>query len=329
MTLGTLLADLGRRLNYQASPSAEVTTRLTYFLNEALQEVVSQPDMGAWLARNEPQVSFASVVGQSVYGVPVARIDALTERTNRTRLELRLLDWYRRAQPDPTTDTGTPSAWVPLGFSPVLTQPGASTPQSTGLWAGSSSASDTAIVVRVETIRSGGVAFSGSLTLNGTTRVQLGTATDHDQVTKFYLSAAAVGAVTLYTASSGGTVLATIPLGATFSRYFSLALWPTPSAAITYYVESERDLPEMANATDEPPLPVRFHRMLIDGALRREYEKRDDPQLSIYCGQRFQKGLSDLRYFINCPPDLMPVVGGRRTGMSRLGGNYPDGSGIW
>lgn len=329
MNLSTMLADLYRRLNYATTPATEVSTRLTAFVNASLQELMSEAGVGAWLTRNEPPVTFDTVVGQAVYASPVARIDAISDRSNRERLTLQSMDWYRRVDPDPTAHTGRPESWVPLGFSAVATPPVPSDPQATGLWAVSTSASDTAIVVRLDTVRTGGVTFSGSATLTGTSRVQISSLTDHTQVAKFSLSAAAVGAVSLYTMSSGGTALATIAIGQTFSRYQALALWPTPSSVLTYTVDSERELADLSSATDEPPLPARFHRVLIDGALQREYEKREQPELSELARRRYEQGVRDWRYFVTCPPDYLPVLGRSRVERSRLGGNYPDGSGIW
>ena len=319
MTLTQLLADLYRKTGYASSPAAETTTRMTAHLNEALQDVISEPGIGAWLTLNQPPVTFASVANQAVYAIPqgVQRIDAITERTNDLRLELRDLDWYRRVEPDPAANTGTPTVWVPFGFMAVAAQPAA----ATGLWAVSTSASDTTQTVRVETVRTGGVTFSGSLSLNGVTRVQLGTATDHEQITKFYLSAVGVGTIEIYDAAAAGNRLGLIPIGQTFSRYSALALWPTPAAVITYYVDGERPLPDMSNGTDEPPFPPRFHRLLVDGALWYEWNKKDDDRAGAAFA-RFERGRKQLRYFLTCPPDYLPSRGAS-VERSRLGGQYP------
>lgn len=320
MNLTALLADLYRRTNQPSAPAAGVTTRLTAYLNEALQEIMSEPGLGEYLTLNLPPVTFASVASQATYALPagVVRIDAITDRTNVRSLDMRTLEWYRRVDPDPTTYTGVPEVWIPLGFQAVSTQPAS----ATGLWGVSSSASDTTQSVKVETVRTGGMPFSGAIALNGTTRVQLGTAADHEQVTKFYVSAVGVGTISLYTAASGGTLLGVIPIGLTYSRYLGLALWPTPSAPVTYYVDSERDETDLVNGTDEPPFSVRFHRVLVDGALWREYEKGDDTRAAA-AKSRFYLGVRRLRYFVTCPPDFLPVRRQQSIGRSRFGANFP------
>ncbi len=322
MTFANLLLDLYRRLNYSTTPAAEVTTRLTAFLAEALQDVMSEPGIGAWIARNQPPITVASVIGQATYAIPasVARIDAVTDRTNDWQLDMRPFDWYRRQEPDPTSHTGTPSVWVPLGFQPVTSQPSA----ATGLWAVSTSASDTTQSVKLETIRTGGYPFSGAIALNGVTRVALSaSATDHVSVTKFYVSAVGVGTIELYDAATVGTLLGTIAIGQTFARYQAIALWPTPAAVITYYIDGERDLLDMANPTDEPPFPARFHRILVDGALFREWEKKDRADLAQGAKRRFDQAVAQFRYVVTCPPDFLPSRGRWGVERSRLGAQFP------
>jgi len=319
MNLSAQLAELYRRLNLP-SPPAATTTRLTAFLNDTLQELISEPGIGQWVTEHSPQLTIASVANQAIYTAPytVTRIDAIVERANNRRLVLRDWDWYRRANPDQTSFTGTPEAWVPLGFQAVQVQPTA----ATGLWAASTAAGDTTQTVRVETVQTTGIPFAGSLALNGTTRVQLGSATTHLEVTKFYLSATAVGTVSLFDAAASGNTLATIPIGQTFGRWLGFALWPTPASAITYYLDGENSLPDMSQSNDEPPLPVRFHRVLVDGAEWREYQKTNDDRATV-ARKKYEHGVASLRYFVTCPPDFLPSRRGDAVARSRFGSQYP------
>ncbi len=213
--------------------------------------------------------------------------------------------------------TGTPDSWVPLGFIAVSKQPS----DASRVFVKSTSASDVQTAF-IEGIRTGGYPYTTSVTVAGVTGVDVNTAfTDWIEITKFYLSSPAVGTVTLLEDSGSGTELARIPIGGTFSRYQGLALHPTPAAAITYYVDSERPLPRMVNGSDEPPFPERFHRILIDGVLRREYEKKDKAEYA-RAEQRFERGVAQLRYFLTCPPDFLPSRG-RDMERSRLGSYYP------
>jgi hypothetical protein len=321
MNLTSMLSDLYRRFGYASAPATDVGVRFTAFLNEALQDVIAEQGLGEWITRNVPPVTFASVASTPTYGLSMgtSRITAITERTNDLRLTMRPFDWYRYQEPDPTSSTGTPTVWVPLGFIAVSQQPAA----ATGLWAVSTSASDITQTVRLETVRTGGLLFSGSLAINGTTRVQLGSATTHEQVTKFYLSAAAVGDIQLYDAAVLGNLLATIPIGQAFSRYEGIALWPTPSAAITYQVDGERNLVDMANGTDEPPFPARFHRCLVEGAIMREHSKRGDTGLATMAARNYDRIIGQFRYFVTCPPDFLPARQTWHVEQSRFGAQFP------
>lgn len=319
-TYGTILSDVYRRLGLPTTPVSATTTRLAAFLNDTLQEIVSEPGIGAWIDRNEPPFTFASVANQAVYGLNIPRVLSVQDRTNDRTLEMRSREWYDQAEPDPTSNSGTPSVWIPLGFSAVSIQPS----NASELFVISSSASDNGTVTAfLEGIRTGGYPRALSVAMNGITAVSFSAAvTDFIQVTKFYVSAAAVGTITLREDSGIGTVLATIPIGQTQTPYRAIALWPTPSAAITYSVDSERDLPDMANANDEPPFPARFHRVITQGILWREYEKTDDDRRKD-AKEHYYRGLAQLRFFVSCPPDYLPSRGQMGVSRSRFGAGFP------
>lgn len=321
MTLSSILADLYRRLGYASSPAAEVTTRLTAFMNEAVAELYAAPGMGEALSRHDPSLTFVTVASTPTYALPpgVSRVDAVRETTNDRRLVMRTHDWYRSALPDPSAISGTPEAWIPLGFGAVALQPSA----AAEIFVKSTSAADTTQTAYIEGIRTGGYPSSLSKVLTGTTAVTFSAAlADFISITKFYISAVGAGTITLHQTSGAGTELARIPIGETFSRYQTIALYPTPASAITYTVDGERDLPDMANATDEPPFPRRFHRLLVDYALWKEWEKKDDTRAND-AARRYAKGVSDLRYFVTCPPDYLPSRGDMRPERSRFGAWTP------
>jgi hypothetical protein len=324
MNLAAMQADLFRRLVYPAAPSTPTTTRLTSFLNDGLQEVLGEPGLGEWFTQNDPAMTFASVASQPVYALSwaVQRIDAIVDRTNLRKLEMRPLSWYRQTEPDPTIRSGIPSVWIPLGFEAVQVQPSA----AAAIFIKSTSAGETGAAY-LEGIRTGGYPASATITnMTGVTAVQFGTLSDVIQITKVYLAVAAVGTVTVTQISGAGAVLATIPIGETFARYQSLALWPTPATILTYTVDGERSLPLMVNATDEPPFAPRFHKVLVDYALWREFEKTADSRAP-EARKNYERGVSHLRYFVTCPPDDLPSRSRRPAGMSRYGAMFPVGRG--
>lgn len=324
MTLSTLLADLYRRLGYAASPDTAVTTRLTAFLNQAQRDVLSEPGMEI-LLDGAPAATFDSVASTPQYALPpsVARIKKIYETTNDYALRGLSQDAYRTFDPDTTANTGTPTHWVDLGTTFVTDKPS----NASEIFVKSSSASDTQTAY-IEAIRTGGYPISLSVSVNGTTAASFSaTYNDIIEITKFYLSAVAVGHVSLLEDSGTGSVLGGIPPGQTTLRRRRIALWPCPASAITYSVDYERDLQDMANANDEPVLPVRFHPLLIEGALLREMTKKDDSRYTT-AAREYQRQLGNLKYFLFTNADHRPAMGGTRRLQrpSQLGAWFPAGS---
>ena len=316
MTLGDLEADLYRRLNYAAAPATEITTRLRAFLNETQNEILAEPGMGRLL---NGQFSFASVADTPQYSLPqaAARVKTLYEITNDRKLEPRSLDWY----PDQAAMTGTPMYYVDLGLTSIATQPAA----ATELFADSTAAGDTNIAY-IEGWRTTGYFNANNVTMTGVTGVTFDAAiTDWVFLTKFFISAAAAGSVTLQTTAAGGTVLATIPIGQTYVRYGRIALVPKPSSAITYTLDFEWNPQNMSVANDEPLLPPTFHRLLGSGARMKEYEKKDDTRFQ-QTKVEYDRVLQKLKFYLYTQAAGRPNLRGRmHRGISTLGPQYPSG----
>ncbi len=321
MTLADMQADLYRRLGFAASPDSTVVARLLAFLNETQQEILSAPNMSA--LRNGA-FTFASVANRAEYGIPqgVASIKTLREQTNNLRLVPTSLDAYRLQYPNTTTVTGTPTQYVDLGFAAVLRQPA----NGSALYVDSNSASDVGTAY-IDGYREDGEYYASSAVMTGLTAVGVSGFGDFAYVTKFYLSTAAVGTVTLVEDTEGGTVLATIYTGQTSARQRSIALVPTPAAAVTYYVDAEYDAAPLVNAKDESVLPPRFHRLLVTGALMKEYEKQERWEAHDRKAVQLAAGMRELAFYAHQQAVGSPNLRGQTTGrVSQLGGWYPAGT---
>src|SRR3990167_1234677 len=323
MTLNDLEQDVLRRFGFNTSSvDAATKTRIDGYLNETQQEILSEPGMESLL---RDRVTFASVASTPEYSVPpmIASVEMVRETTNDRRLSPMTYEEYLARYPDPTASTATPDRWVDMGYAAVATQPS----DASQLFVDSTSASDTGTAY-VEGYRTGGYFRSVSVTVTGITAVSIATAiTDWIQITKFYMSAAAVGTVTLVEDAEGGTVLATIPIGQTQAKYHRIALAICPSAAVTYTVEGLRDVPSMSVANDEPVIPARFHRLLAIGARMREYEKQDDLPRHRAAQAEYLFGLRKMKQFVYGSAVGALNLGGLSRGRnSRLGAWYPIGS---
>ena len=315
MTLDTMLSSLYRKLGYQSTPSVEVHDRLAGFVNEMHRRLMGLPGMG--LLR-QGQLTFTTVASTPQYSLPqdVARVIGMRDGSNDAVLRGVPWEWYLAHEPDPTSTTGTPECWAPAGFSAVASPPA----DASKLYVDSTSASDTDTCY-IEGIRTGGYPFSSSVTMTGTTAVQVGSFTDIIAVTKFYLSANAVGTVTLHEDADGGTELARIPIGQSSARYLRVALWPCPSSAITLTLDYMRQVPDMLAPYDEPWIPTDFHWVIEAGAKMLEYEKQDDRRYPAARAE-YEKGVRDLKWFVCQQADGGDATAGR----SQLGPWYPAGS---
>lgn len=320
MTFAEVLSECYADLNYAASPAATEVARIKRYVNEGLRVILGEPALVRLLDSDAP-LTVASVASTARVVVPeaVARIHHITERTNARRLEPMSLAEYRQREPDPASHTGTPTHYVPIGRVAVAKQPA----DASEIFVDSTAAGDTNTCY-IEGITTGGYMKTASVNMTGVTAVTLSAAiTDFIEITDFYLSAAAVGTVTLHEDASGGTELARITIGAKRPRYYAFYLFPTPSAAVTYYVDYRREMVELVNDTDEPPLPTDYHYLLSAYVRMRQYEKTDDSRWPT-AREQFLQGLSRLKYATQTLADDIPVMGrGRVIGRSRLGGYFP------
>jgi hypothetical protein len=300
MILSELRTAIYQEAGFGTSPASDVATRVLRFINEGIRTILSEPGLTR-LADSDGVWPVASVASQSRYVVPeaVAQIRGISERTNDYVLGVMSLDRYRRVQPDPASQTGTPTHYVPIGRQAVAAQPGDGT--SSSIYAKSTSLSDTTQTVYVEGLSAGAV-VQNTATLNGTTAVLLSPYA-LTEISDFYLSAVGAGTITLHDDSGVGTELA---------------------AVVSYLVDYRRELTDLANATDEPPLPTDYHRILVDYVVWRELVLKSDLDRAAEAKGRYDLGLRRLKYATQNLAGELPVMGrGGRVGHSRLGPWFP------
>lgn len=329
MTILSIVQDFLDRMGYNtvstlAAMTSEPGLRGLRFANQWHRKIVADQK---FTRLRDDVISFASVASQQRYGLPpsIQKIHRIWETTSNRRLSEKSLDWLR-TDPLANAFTGTPDTYVPLGETAITQQPA-----TTGLWAVSSAAGDTTQKVSVDAIRSGGyINTPAQTTITGTTRVSLGALTDYVDVVKFWLDGACTGTISLYDAASGGNLLAVIPIGKTYSRYYTIFLFPTPSSAITYYVEHERQIQDMSLNTDEPIWPQDFHWLLVSCMVYQELLIKKDPTTAgIYFKNEVQPGMNSLLNFLVNNDDyiVVPDSRGARDVGSNLGAYFPRG--VW
>jgi hypothetical protein len=121
------------------------------------------------------------------------------------------------------------------------------------------------------------------------------------------------------TTNNKGTPSHFIWMGVTAVSSTLLALWPTPSSAITYTAEILSVITDLANDSNSPLLPLDFHDVLIYGAVAREYEKNSDERL-VVAQKRYDRRIKDLQYWL---AETDSGSGGAQERSMFNGGYYP------
>lgn len=327
MTRNDLLTALAYRLEKTPPPNMDATVqaRLLGFLNQRQRRLLTLPGLRHL---RDATVTFSSVASQASYVLTnIAKVSRMWDPTNQRVLYEMSQQDYRLVDPVPLT--GTPEAYVWTGRQQTAAQPS----DASSLFVKSTSAADTTQVVYIEGVITGGYPASASVTLTGTTAVNVSSAySTWIRVDKFYLSAACAGSVTLLEDSGAGTELARIPIGQTASDYWGFILWPTPSGVISYNVDITRAVTDLAHDTDVPVLPEDFHDVLMLGALADEYQRLNDKRYTVaemeYGGSDGKHGrVGEMLYW------LTETAIGRPRGLTRswdkpsqLGSWYPAGT---
>ena len=316
MTLNDIELAIYRRLNYADAPGSDVTTRVRQWVNIWHQRLLALPGVEGL---RDFTFTFASVANQQQYALPqgLTRISKIHEETTPRVLRMEQWAWIRDYDPQ-LLASGVPEAYAPVSLRNVGAQPAA-----TGVWVVSTSAADTTQTATIEGIRTGGYR-SGAVTatLNGTTRVALGTYTDYIDLSTAFISAAAAGVVSFYDAAVAGNELSRISIGQTSAKYQWIQLWPTPQTAITYLVDGLRVLEDMALATDTPMLPLEYHWLLVEAGCFEEWLRKMDPRAATAKSQ-MDDGIKALRHWQWSWPDYQPQNLEKGDRPSRLGGMYP------
>ena len=320
MTLAELRTVLYDRLSFTSTPATEVARRLDSYLNDGQRILI--PKRGLSRLRRSV-LTFSSVANSPFVVMPQAlvRIVAIQDRVvNRVLAEISLQD-LRFRDPGLRAITSNPEAYSILHLaSPVSLQPST----ADVLYVKSDSASDTGVAY-IQGITSGGYPRIAQVTMTGTTAVSF-TPTDWIEITKFYLSTAAVGTVTLLQTTSSGTELSRISIGRTLARFTRLHLWGTPSAVNLYYVDGEIHVEDMVNAGDSPYMPEDFHIMLVARAQMLEAHKRQDwPGRDRY-QREWEDWVSELIEFCRRTTDTGRSSGAIASQFSQLGPWYRAGT---
>lgn len=326
MTFLELQNDVLDRLQYDNTQATSgPRTRMKRLLNQGQRRLLSDP---RYTKVRDSSLEFATVASQPTYGLlpSIGKIKRIFDAaTNNPPLARQSPAWLRR-DTQANLATGTPLAYIPYGLHPVFRRPVST---GTGIWAASSSASDTTQKINLEAVRVGGYPRTTiQVQLTGTTRVQVGSRTDYVDFQSITLDAVCVGDVSVYDAATGGNVLGIIPIDQLLARYYLIQLYPVPSSVITYTVECQLAIADMVLNVDQPLIPADFHHLLSAYAIHEElvsYKKQLDTAAVFWAREITPLELNLLDYLIN--HESLLIVPGDETARqgNNLGSGFPAG----
>lgn len=294
MTLSEIEQDVYRRLGKAtASPDTATQTRIRAFINQRLRRILSEVGTGRL---RDDVFTVASVANTPRVALPqaITKVHRIFEIANGRNLRLMTLDALREYDPRSINYTGTPDYFVPLGYTAVAAQPS----NASELFIQSNAAGDTQNLT-VEGVLATGERRTVTKALTGVTPVSLAsTVTTWTVIERVYVATAAVGTILVTEDSGAGAELARITVGRTAPRYYTVLLYPTPAAVITYYVDAEWEIADMSVAGDVPPLPDDFHYLLSVGARLDEYEKGDDEKRRGIVEREWAQGIIRLKWHL-------------------------------
>ena len=323
MTLTQILAACYSELRYSASPPSATVTRLTSFVNSTYRDVLATPGLERLRDSVTPVTALSGVARTGLPPI-VSRVLKVVDRTNNHKLWQVPLGELRRDDPAQAFTGGYPLRYAVIGEQAVVRQPG-----TTGLVAASTAAGDTTQKVFVESYLTGGypnLEITAGTTLTGTARVQVGTRTDHIEVTKFYLDLATVGFVSLYDAAASGNELVRLAIGQTYARTLALEWWPIPMQDTTEYMDYTRVVQDLVKGTDEPMFPADFHDTIVDGTKSREYSYLDDAVRESRTKIDYLNGIKAMTAWVMNDGDRIASFRKQAPRWSSLGPTYPSGT---
>jgi len=325
MNLGQMLEELYGVFgsNDGVSPQPRVTNRFTRFLNSEYRSLMGQKGMEK-CRRGTLTFSTIANVESCVLPLVCSSIFTIIDRTNQRVLDPLTLQDIRADDPGNLRSSATPEGYVVMSYAAALARDPTAAAE---LFVKSTSAADGAGVhAYLDGYITGGYPVRKNVNLNGLTAVSF------DALTttwigglKFYLSTQTQGDIIINQGSGGGTELARIPAGRTFSRYTRLLINPTPSNVVTLYADVELAIEDLIQEMDEPIFQEDFHPLLVAKTEAREWTKREKPAMAGLAIARARDIARDLKLKLSRDGGIAMSDSARRR-FSQLGPFFPAGS---
>lgn len=154
---------------------------------------------------------------------------------------------------------------------------------------------------------SNGLVVTESFTLNGLTAVTSATTFASAGLFQVSKSAATTGTITVYR-TTGATVLARMSPAETAPRSKRISLYPIPSSAVTTYVEYYERLRLLVNDADVPQMDHQWHWVLLEGALAKCWDYKQNAAAFLQHQTLFESGLRQMIQQDLANQDYVPIL---------------------
>ena len=263
MTLKEIITEVTNRLHDTGS---DVTARVRSWVLLAYQDVINRA-YWPWLDRND---TIRTTSGTQDYGLS-GEVDMLLDiRDSFGQAKLEQITWQEldTIVPNPTA-TSPPVAYIPNGILGVKDQLG-TTASTVAMNSTSATDGPTTVSVVIYGIRRG--AYDNEVVLlNGTASTQ--TVNTWSRIDKIVKVQTSVGVIRAFaeTASAGlALTFSTISPQEYSSEYPHIGIYPTGATTLSY--RFKKRVLQLANTADVPEIPMKWHEVLVWGALMRGAE---------------------------------------------------------
>lgn len=323
MTLAEIQGTIYDTFGMPAAPDTVTTARILRYINLSYHRVMGMKGIGPRLRRSLQ--SFSTVANSPFATLPdaVVKIHYLSDRTNNNPLTEMSLGDIRYQDPGLTAVASVPYHYTIYNLADWVSRDPSASGQITAVSDNALDTGSASYRVYIEYIDSTGYPLIDYTNLSGLTPVNVG----HNnavQVRKVYLAFPTYGSITVKDGAANTIVF--IRANQTRGRFTRLHLFPTPSAAVTLYADTELHIENLAVAYDEPLFPEDFHSILVHGAQAREFIKRDKTELAGREMSEMNRVIGEMRIWMNSPTGVAYGRNNRPSRFSQLGPYYPNGS---
>lgn len=262
------VAEMIKNVNAECHPITDIDSVIIRWLNRGQKVIQSKGPDGGWMWLRQYDYTLTTTSSVEAYAlsslVDTSKIISFRDTSSPRYISNMSESHFQRFEPGPTA-TGDAFLYRLVGFSPVQNQPtSASTLSFT-----SSSASDTAVDIRVKGLNGSSVLVEDTVTLNGTNAVT--TTNSYTKVLSLSKDAVTVGSVTCKSNAAAVTNVVIAPTNRHLSHPV-VKIFNIPDSTDTLKYDFTMKLTDLVVGDDTSLIPEQYHDVIELYAIYRCYK---------------------------------------------------------